>query len=82
MDNRRNKLLGLWLAEIFGKSGEDADAYAKEVVAADFDEPGYEDVLRKVMADIESHGVDVSEHRVRKQLEELTVEAKRQIMEE
>ena len=82
VDNRRNKLLGLWLAEMLGKTGEDAEAYAKEVVAADFDEPGIEDVLRKVMADIEASGIDLSEHRVRKKLEELTLEAKQQIMEE
>ena len=82
VDNRRNKLLGLWLAEMFGKSGDDAEAYAKEVVASDFDEPGIEDLMRKVMGDIESNGIDLSEHRVRKKLEELTAEAKHQIMEE
>lgn len=82
VDNRRNKLLGLWLAEMFGKTGEEAEEYAKEVVAADFDEPGIEDVLRKVMADVEAAGIDLSEHRVRKKLDELTHEAKQQIMEE
>lgn len=82
VDNRRNKLLGLWLAEKFGKSGDDAESYAKEVVASDFDEPGIEDLMRKVMGDIQSSGIDLSEHRVRKKIEELTAEAKHQIMEE
>jgi hypothetical protein len=49
---RRNKLLGLWAAEQMGKSGDEAAAYAKEVVAADFDEPGDEDVFRKVRKDL------------------------------
>ena len=50
---RRNKLLGLWAAEILGKSGDDADAYAKEVVIADFEEAGDEDVFRKVRGDLD-----------------------------
>lgn len=82
VDNRRNKLLGLWLAELLGKKGQEADDYAKEVVLADFDEPGVEDIIRKVMADIEKAGIDLSEHRVRKELEELTATAKQQIMAE
>ena len=52
--NRRNKLLGLWAAELMGKSGDAAAAYAKEVVAADFDEPGDEDVFRKVRKDLDA----------------------------
>ncbi len=52
--NRRNKLLGLWAAELMGKSGDAAAAYAKEVVAADFDEPGDEDVFRKVRKDLDT----------------------------
>ncbi len=51
---RRNKLLGLWAAEIMGKSGDDADAYAKEVVIADFEEAGDEDVFRKVRGDLDA----------------------------
>ena len=50
--NRRNKLLGLWAAELMGKSGDAAAAYAKEVVAADFEEPGDEDVFRKARQDL------------------------------
>ncbi len=55
---RRNKLLGLWAAEQLGKSGADADAYAKEVVVADFEEAGDDDVLRKVAGDLAGKGVD------------------------
>ena len=51
---RRNKLLGLWAAEILGKTGDDADAYAKEVVIADFEEAGDEDVFRKVRGDLDA----------------------------
>lgn len=56
--NRRNKLLGLWAAELMGKSGDAAAAYAKEVVAADFDEPGDEDVFRKVRKDLPASHTD------------------------
>ena len=55
---RRNKLLGLWAAEIMGKSGDDADAYAKEVVIADFEEAGDEDVFRKVRGDLDASTSD------------------------
>ena len=79
---RRNKLLGLWLAEQLGIEGADADAYAKEVVSADFEEPGEEDVVRKVMGDIAARNIDLSEHRVRKKMEELLAVAKEQIMAE
>jgi hypothetical protein len=80
---RRNKLLGLWIAtELLGKSGEDADAYAKDVISSDFEEPGEEDVVRKIMADIEAGGVDFSEHRLRTRMEEFLHKAKQQIMEE
>ncbi len=53
IDARRNKLLGLWAAELLGKSGEEAAAYAVEVVKSDFEEAGDEDVIRKVVADLE-----------------------------
>ena len=53
---RRNKLFGLWAAEQLGKSGPEADAYAKSVVMADFEEAGDDDVLRKVRADLEAAG--------------------------
>ena len=76
---RRNKLLGLWVAEHLGLSGDDAAAYAREVIAADFEEVGDEDVYRKVWADLQAKEADISEHRVRKQMDELLVEAARQI---
>ena len=79
---RRNKLLGLWAAELLGLSESDADAYAKEVIASDFEEPGDDDVLRKVLGDFEAKGVDKSEHQVRKRMDELMDDARRQIMEE
>lgn len=79
---RRNKLLGLWVAELLGLEGADAEAYAKEVVSADFEEPGIDDVVRKVMGDVTAKSVDLSEHRLRKKMDELTDEAKTQIMNE
>ena len=79
---RRNKLLGLWLAEMLGLAGTDAEAYAKEVVSSDFEEPGDEDVLRKVLGDFTAKGVDKSEHQVRRQMDDLMAEARRQIMDE
>ncbi len=77
---RRNKLLGLWVAEMLGLSGADAAAYAKEVVKADFEEPGDADVIRKIQADVAPKNLELSEHRLRKKMDELTVVAKEQIM--
>ena len=79
---RRNKLLGLWAADLMGITGDEAAAYAKEVVQADFEEPGPEDVIRKVKADFEAKGVDKSDHQIRRQLDDLMIEAKQQIMTE
>ena len=81
-ESRRNKLLGLWLAEIFGLTGTNAEDYAKEVVIADLDEPGIEDVIRKVMADIEAKSAPVTEDQVRRKLAELDVVALEQIKSE
>lgn len=78
-ESRRNKLLGLWLAEHFGLSGDDAQAYAKEVIVADMDEPGVEDVMRKVMKDVESRGAGLSEAEVRAKIAELEPIAVQQI---
>jgi hypothetical protein len=72
---RRNKLLGLWAAEKLGKTGADAEAYAKEVVASDFVEAGDDDVLRKVKADFDAAGVDQSEHQIRRTMDELLAKA-------
>jgi len=57
---RRNRLLGLWAAEQLGLSGAEADAYAKSVVVADFEKPGDEDVVGKVMADLSAKGVQIT----------------------
>jgi hypothetical protein len=74
---RRNKLLGLWAAGVLDKSGADAEAYAKEVVLADFEEAGDNDVLRKVVKDLEPKGV--SEQDVRAKMAELLAQAVDQI---
>jgi len=79
---RRNKLLGLWAAELMGVAGDDAQAYAREVVQADFEEAGDDDVLRKVLADLEAKGVDKSRHQIRVQMDELLEVAKEQVMNE
>ena len=76
---RRNKLLGLWAAEQLGLSGAEAEAYAKTVVAADFEKPGDDDVLHKVMADLSAKGVQVSDHALRKRLADFTHFAREQI---
>lgn len=65
---RRNKLLGLWAAELLGKQGEEASAYAAEVVAADFQRTGHEDVLEKIRADFESNHVPRSEAEIREKM--------------
>ena len=67
-DARRNKLLGLWAAELMGKSDEDAAAYAKEVVRSDFEEPGDEDVFRKIRGDFDNAGVKVTDGEIREQM--------------
>jgi len=77
---RRNKLLGLWAAELLGKA--DAEAYAKEVISADFEEPGDADLVRKILDDLQDAGVEMSEHRLRKKMEECLAEAKDQVMRE
>ena len=77
---RRNKLLGLWAAELMGKTGDAAEAYAKEVVIADMEEKGDEDVFRKIRADLDSQNIDMSDHRIRRQMEELLGTAREQIM--
>jgi hypothetical protein len=80
---RRNKLLGLWVAtELLGMSPSEADVYSKEVISADFEEPGEDDVVRKIMSDMEARGVDFSEHRLRNRIAEFSDIAKQQIMSE
>lgn len=76
---RRNKLLGLWAAELMGKSGDAAAEYAKEVVASDFEEAGDHDVFRKVRADLDVAKVEQSDHQIRRTMDELMSVAVEQI---
>lgn len=76
---RRNKLLGLWAAELMGKTGDDARAYAAEVIKADMEEPGEEDVYRKVAGDL---GILADETTIRTQMNALMVRAKAQLLDE
>jgi hypothetical protein len=78
---RRNKLVGQWAAAKMGLTAEETDAYAKSVVQADFEEVGDEDVVRKLMGDLTSAGVEVSDGDIRTALADKTVEARRQLME-
>ncbi|WP_417478259.1 DUF1476 domain-containing protein [Maricaulis sp.] len=79
---RRNKLLGLWAAELMGLDSEEALAYSKTVIVADFEEAGDDDVFRKVRADFDAKKVDVSDHLLRKQMDELLATARHQIQTE
>jgi len=79
---RRNRLLGQWAAEKLGLTAEETDAYAKEVIQADFEEAGDGDVIRKVLGDLTAAGIDIDEAGVRAALEEKAVEARRQLMSE
>ena len=79
---RRNKLLGIWAAEKMGLTPEETDAYAKSVVQADFEEAGDEDVVRKLLGDLTSAGVEVDDATVRAALETQLVEARRQFIEQ
>jgi hypothetical protein len=76
---RRNRLIGLWAADKMGLTGDEAQAYAREVIRADLAEPGDEDVFRKVRADFDAKGVDQSDHQIRRIIGEMMVEAVRQI---
>ena len=79
---RRNKLLGLWAAGELGLKGDATEAYAKEVVAADFQKAGDEDVFEKVRDDLKAKGVGISEHVLRLKMAELIETAKKQIEQE
>jgi hypothetical protein len=76
---RRNKLLGLWAAEKLGLSGTDAEAYAKSVVMADFQEAGDDDVFRKIKADLEARSAGVADDQIRRTMDELMATAVQQI---
>ena len=77
---RRNKLLGLWAAELMGLTGDDAEAYGKDVVKADFEEVGHDDVVRKVLADFTEKGLDISKHLIETELLKLTSVAREQVV--
>lgn len=77
---RRNRLLGQWAAERMGLSNVEAEAYAKSVVQADFEEAGDEDVIRKLLGDLVAAGVDANEGEVRTALEAKAVEARRSVL--
>ena len=79
---RRNRLLGEWVGDLLGLEGETLTVYAKEVVTADFEKPGDDDVVEKVLADLTGKGIEISDHRIRKQMEELLAIAKEQVMNE
>lgn len=76
---RRNRLLGEWAADLLGKTGDDARAYAMTVVTSDFEEPGEEDVFRKVQTDLQGVTDDAT---IRAKMAELMTEARRQVAEE
>lgn len=78
---RRNKLIGLWAARQMGLTDAEADAYAKDVIRADFEEAGDEDVIRKLLGDLTSAGVECDDAKIREELNHKTVEARRQLME-
>ena len=78
---RRNRLLGEWAAGLMGLTAAEAEAYAKAVIQADFEEAGDEDVIRKLLGDLISAEVDIDEDKIRATLDHKTVEARRQLME-
>ncbi len=82
VEARRNKLLGLWVAELLGLSDEKAEDYAKTVIRADLEEPGDEDVFRKVRADLDAENNPTSDEEIRHQMQVLLREAKDQIREQ
>lgn len=78
---RRNRLLGQWAANLMGLTEVEAEAYAKDVIRSDFEEAGDEDVIRKILGDLTSAGVDCDEARIREALAHKTVEARRHFIE-
>ncbi|MBE7637187.1 DUF1476 family protein [Sneathiella sp. P13V-1] len=76
---RRNKLLGLWAADLMGLTDDAAQEYAKEVIVADLEEKGDDDVFRKIRGDLDAKSVEMSDHRIRREMEELLATAREQI---
>lgn len=79
---RRNKLLGMWVAELLGKSQDEAQEYAKEVIISDFEEAGDDDVFRKLRADLDVAKVEQSDHQIRRKMDELLELARDQVRSE
>ncbi len=79
---RRNKLLGLWLAGLMNKSEDEAASYAKEIIIADFEEAGDEDVFRKLRGDADKAELDISDHQIRRKMAELSEIAREQVRSE
>ena len=79
---RKNKMLGLWAAGLLGKTGADAEHYARDIVMADFEKPGEHDVIHTLMHDLAAAGKPHEEHTIRRQGERFLVEAVRQVMSE
>ncbi|PHR60864.1 MAG: hypothetical protein COA47_06555 [Robiginitomaculum sp.] len=79
---RRNKLLGLWAAELMGRAEEEAQEYAKDVIVADFEEAGDDDVFRKIRADLDAADVEQSDHQIRRKMDELLELSRDQIRNE
>ncbi|MCK6451318.1 MAG: DUF1476 domain-containing protein [Alphaproteobacteria bacterium] len=76
---RRNKLIGLWTAKQLGLEGAAAENYAKSVVAADMEKPGDADVVAKILKDLAAKGIQLTEHRIRSEMDALAAEARKQI---
>jgi hypothetical protein len=79
---RRNKLLGLWAAQLLGIHGSDAEAYAKTLAELELQKPADENVIAKVLGDFKARGIEMSDHRLRRHLDELGQTARNQIMTE
>jgi hypothetical protein len=79
---RRNRLLGEWAGQEMGLSGEALVTYSKDVVMSDFQQPGDDDVLQKVQADLKAAGIDLEQSRLRKKMDELLQLSKEQVMSE
>jgi len=79
IDARRNKLLGIWVADLIGKTGDDVMPYVLEVIKSDMEEPGDDDVFRKIKQDIIAAGVQLSDVEIRARMDVLMTEARAQV---
>ena len=78
-ESRRNRLLGVWVAKELGLAGAEADAYVKAVIKSDLEKPGDDDVFQKVKGDLVAKGSKLSDHQIRRTMDELLAEAVHQI---